>query len=227
MPFSPLPDFLVQRLRRLAGDPSPVVIDLGCGEGALGNLLADLGVPVLGLDRIPPWAGSEVDVVGDALSAPFLPGCADLVIAGNLFRHLLVHDAAAGFLGDWAALLKPSGWLIVLEDEPGDDSPGRKNFADLQVFLQTLTQGRRGRLLPLARFQAIAARGPAQGKWSWGLKANQWPADAQAAARMLRGTGRSPEGEAGRLIKSIATHGLDYGDYWWALWEREGLGQEG
>jgi SAM-dependent methyltransferase len=221
VPFSPLPESLLNRLRQLAGQSSPVVVDLGCGEGALGGLLAEVGVSVLGLDRIPPWAGSEGDVVGDAQYPPFLPGRADLVLAGNLLRHLLVLDPGAGFLVSWRELLRPGGWLILLEDEPGDDSPGRKNYADLQVFLETLTQGRRGRLLPLAEFQKIAARVPARGSWSWGLKTNQWPADAQVAARMLRGTGRSPDGEAGRLIKSIGTHGLDYGDYWWALWERD------
>ena len=204
----------------LAGTDGAVVLDLGCGDGTLGRICARLGVEVFGLDSIRPQLGSAARIVGDAVQPPLLPGQADLVLAGNLFRHLRIRDLGAAFLRTWGDLLKPGGWLVLLEDERCSQPAAALNYAELQDFLVTLTQGRRGKLIRLSEFQTLLPSVPLPGPWKSGLKKNDWPADPETVMLMLRGHGRAPVGEAARLIDSIGQHGLSYGDYWWACWEK-------
>lgn len=220
MPFSPLPDLLLNKLRQLAEIDASLVLDLGCGDGSLGRICGDLGVDVFGLDSTGPTLGSAARIVGDALQPPLLPGGVDLVLAGNLFRHLLVRDPRSSFLRTWGDLLRPGGWLFLLEDERSSRPAAAVNYAELQDFLVTLTQGRRGKLVRLADFQTHVSSVAIPGHWKSGLKKNDWPADPETVMQMLRGHGQAPVGEASRLIDSIGQHGLAYGDYWWACWEK-------
>lgn len=221
MSFTPLPEILLEKCADLAGRGRGVALDLGCGEGSLGTALGDLGVRPWGLDRTRPGLGSAADIVADLRHPPLRPGCADLVVAGNVLRHLLAADRSAAFLTRWGGLLKSGGSLVLLEDQP-DRNPGpARNYAEVQDFLVTVTGGRRGRLLPLAEFRKTAATILPKGVWQSGLKANRWPVDAANVLTMLRGGGGEPGPEAARLMAAITAEGLAYGKYWWACWVKK------
>jgi len=221
VPFSPLPTILVDKLQTLARQTNTVVLDLGCGDGALGRVLASHGIQPLGMDRSDPRWLPGAHISGDALQPPFLPGQADMIIAGNLVRHLLGQDKHGHFLNGWLDLLKPGGVLVLLEDQPDPDSPAGRNLLAVHDFLVRLTEGRRGPLLSLNSFQALVKKSQLAQGWQTGLKKNHFPVDQEAVLEMLRGKGGKPSGEAARLMDSIGKHGLGYGQYWGAYREEE------
>jgi SAM-dependent methyltransferase len=221
--FSPLPEILLEKVGLLAGAASPVVLDLGCGEGNLGRLLGKAGVEVVGVDRFSPALGTAASVVADASRPCFLPGCCDLLLAGNLARHLLRSDRGASFLGRWADLLKPGSCLLLLEDQPDSSTPARRNYREVQEFLVTLSAGSRAPLLDRKAFAGIGEKVLKAGTWRYGLKTNRQRADVQAVTALLCGQGGAPGPVAARLIGQIEKHGIDYGPYWWACWQKDQL----
>ena len=222
MSFAPLPEPLTDRCRQLASISQPVILDLGCGEGHLGRSLGKLGLPVIGLDRMPPWLGSTANVAGDALAPCVRSGCCDLILAGNLVRHLLRSDNRAAFLNTWQGLLKPGGTLILLEDQPDRKRSASRNYAEVQDFLVTISAGRRGPLLKLERFQELVVTATGDHGWTYGLKNNRWPVEQENVVTLLQGQGGNPGPIASRLIANIRKHGLQYGQYWWACWQAPG-----
>lgn len=221
MSFSPLPDLLARKLQQLAMADSPVVYDLGCGDGSLGQVLDQYGITAVGLDRMLPGLALATNVVGDALEPPFLPGQADLVIAGNFFRHLVVGDPEARFLSTWQGLLRAGGWLCLLEDEPSVWPAPQRNYGAVQEFLMALSPQSRGPLLSLAHFRKQYASAFGGDVWQMGLKVNDMMVDPETVIGMLSGGGNQPLGKAAHLIKEIQAHGIEYGEYWWACWERD------
>ncbi len=220
MSFSPLPDALDRILVQLSRVPGARLLDLGCGEGSLPCDLLSGRVTVIGLDRVPPWRGSRAQVVGDALSPPFRAGGFELVVAANLFRHLLTADPAGDFLRLWQGLLRPGGMLFILEDQPpapGGDDPARANYQAFQAFLARLHPEGRRPLLDLRSFLRWLDKnrqGPS--RWVTGVQDNTWPADTQAVLAMLAGDGGVLDPSVEQLVRSIRRHGLHYGKYWWA-----------
>jgi SAM-dependent methyltransferase len=112
-----LPAFLA-----LLPAPGRLTIDLGCGEGRLGRVLADLGHAVVGVDSSPALARLARDAGGyrqvlrasaDSVALP--DGCADLVIA---FMALHDMDDLAGPLDEAARLLGRDGRLCVAVPHP-------------------------------------------------------------------------------------------------------------
>jgi ubiquinone/menaquinone biosynthesis C-methylase UbiE len=104
--------------------PAPAsVADLGCGTGSLSLLLASAGHDVVGIDIAPRMidaarakaAAAAVDarfLVADA-AAPGLPaGSFDVVLARHVLWAMADVDAA---LGEWVALLRPEGRLVMVE----------------------------------------------------------------------------------------------------------------
>jgi len=219
MPFDPLPTPFVEALERCAGSAC-VTLDLGCGDGALATLMAAHGVRAVGLDLMPPAAGTAAAVVGDALNAPIGTGTCDLVVASNLVRHLAPRQPDLGFIANWVSLLKPTGDLFLLEDLPDDRRAAERNFARLQTHLAAVSPASRGPLLS-KRIRGRLASLPGALLREEGQQGNRWPLDAGLVVAMLE-TGRpEPGGEAAALVADIREAGITCGSFWWA---RMGLG---
>lgn len=213
MAFDPLPEALSDLCRRL-GDAGGCGVELGCGDGELLRQLAAAGLWCWGVDRLPAFLAGGARVRGDALRPPLLDGALDLVIAGNLVRHLLPADPQAAFLAGWLRLLKPGGSVFILEDEPGD-GPAERNHRDLQALLAHAGGMGRGPLISrdaFARSLPDALRGRIR---DGGLAPNRWAQDPLAAAAMLD-AGRPAAGSAAaRLSAAIRKQGLACGTMWW------------
>jgi SAM-dependent methyltransferase len=214
MPFDPLPKTLSEIIAGGVSRPLTAV-ELGCGDGRLLALVRRPGVTCIGVDRMPRVAGSAADIVGDACRAPLREGSLDLLLAGNLVRHLVPARPDLGFLAGWLALLRPGGSLFILEDEPASRPGPAANHRDLQAFLARLWPTGRGpllsrtaflRRLPI-RYQSLLADG--------GVGDNRWPQDADAAVAMLERGAPAPGDEAARLAAAIAAGGLACGRQWW------------
>ena len=108
--------------------PSPaVILDVGCGTGSLSVLMAGLGHAVTGIDLSPAMiaqarakaatAGQTIKFeVMEAAEPQLTPGAFDVVVC----RHLLWALAEpADVLRRWAALLRPTGRLILIEGRWG------------------------------------------------------------------------------------------------------------
>ncbi len=223
LPFHPLPENFLQLLSRLEKLPQARIVDLGAGDGEFGRLLGQHGLQVVELDCSSLAAGGSISLRADALQPPLLPGCLDCLLAGNLWRHLLVQDKAGDFLDCWLRLLKPGGTLFIFEDEPSADDlsvfdPAERNFRDLQSFLADLMPHNRGPLVSRDFFLNWANGLAPEQDWQSGIRTNNEKPSAHAVCRMLQanGTNPNPGGEAGKLLAAIKKHGLSYGSYWWA-----------
>ncbi len=214
--FLPLPSPLADLLPELAAGSSPVVVDLGCGDGGLACLLAPFGLGVQGLDLFPPAVGTAANLVGNALQPPLQTGRVDLLLAGNVLRHLWGQSGNLEFLDRWRSLLKPGGHLYILEDEPGAEAPAEHNYQRVQEFLARLSGRERAPLLALEDFRKQVATGQGADDWTFGLQENDMRPDLTAVLEMLGGCGAAADGEVARLIASLKIHGLSYGCYWWA-----------
>lgn len=212
MPFEPFPEMFAGDLERLVRRDGTCGLDLGCGDSDLARRLTDAGLPVWGLDRSPDGA---VSVIADAMRLPVADKGVDLLLAANLARHLLRGRPDGGFLAHWFGALRPGGVLYVLEDEPDLSTPARRNYHDLQAFLAVLCGPGRGPLVPLRKVRPLAERALPGADVRGGRLANRRRADVRAVLDMLRRGEGGDRGEAGRLRRLIARHGLDYGPYWW------------
>lgn len=94
-----------------AGGP-PLLLDLACGGGLLAPHVR--GYRHVGLDlgdsatRIAREHGVTT-VRGDVLRLPFQDGCADVVVAGEIFEHVTDLPAA---VAEAARVLRPGGTLV-------------------------------------------------------------------------------------------------------------------
>ena len=220
MSFTPLPTNLTRILAELEPHRARV-IDLGCGDGRFSSEVARFSLPVLGLDRALPGGGSTACLVGDALRPPIAPRSCDLILAGNLVRHLAPARPYFDFLALWLDLLRPGGYLFIAEDEPVRQPPGAVRYRQLQEFLVRVMPRGRGPLLGLAEFRARSQAVQTGATWSFGGDRNRYPLDAEAATLMLSGVDLDPQDEAARLVAGIRKDGLDPGRCWWALARRD------
>ena len=216
MSFTPLPDALATRLRR---EPGLRVLDLGCGDGRFGRVLADHGADPVGLDRWRPDLGSAARVVGDVARPPLLTGRWPVVVAANLVRHLEQGPALVRIVRTWLELLAPGGDLFLLEDAPGGRSPAQKNYEALQQLLAGLPG--RGPLLARAeiqpRLEATGGRVVAAGSGD-----NVYALDAASVITMLESGAPRRDTPAAALAEAIRRDGVACGRFWWVLLRRTG-----
>jgi ubiquinone/menaquinone biosynthesis C-methylase UbiE len=119
---------MTEALRRLPPPPGPLqAIDLGSGDGAFAEALADLLGPRLALTLVDPspamlraaearlGPGRARLVAGDLEGAGTADGGYDFVLAAHLLEHLPDPGAA---LARMAGLLRPGGRLILSVSRP-------------------------------------------------------------------------------------------------------------
>jgi len=96
------------------------VLDLGCGNGRLLELLQDKKIEYVGVDnsqKIIEIAKEKHPnfqfLVADALSLPFLENSFDKVFSISVFHHIPSEEFRLKFLEEIKRILKPKGVLIL------------------------------------------------------------------------------------------------------------------
>ncbi|MGP3966346.1 class I SAM-dependent methyltransferase [Streptomyces sp. 6N223] len=95
--------------------PGAVLVDLGCGAGLVAPHLAGKGYRHIGVDRSRSALRQARDhgvrgVRGDVLALPLQRGCADVVVAGEIFEH--VNDLPRA-VGEACRVLRAGGLLVL------------------------------------------------------------------------------------------------------------------
>jgi SAM-dependent methyltransferase len=114
------------------------VLDIGCGNGLLGRLLARQGATVTGVDVSPSLVSRakarEVAeplgityLVADATDLPLLTDGSFAVITANMV--LMDAEDGAGILREAGRLLEPGGRLVASLLHPCFEIPGRSDWA--------------------------------------------------------------------------------------------------
>ncbi len=217
MPFAPIPTNFLKYLDNLT-DSGAVVLELGSGNGGFSQVLNKPGINFYSLDNSCLVDKNEVQVIGDALMPPVLSGSVDLLVAANLFRHLLTSDPQGLFLNVWQDLVKPGGSLVIFEDEPSSHPVAVRNYRDVQMFLAKLVGTSRGPLLSRSQFQLLKSVAVNADQWEVELEANHFPADEEVVLGFLAGSEGQVASEVYDLMERIKVNGLAYGDFWWAQW---------
>ncbi|MBN3757853.1 class I SAM-dependent methyltransferase [Paraburkholderia sp. Tr-20389] len=125
----------INDLKRLIDTPiptSPVIVDVGCGQGISFRLLAQTFKPerIVGIDFHEPslelamnaaracrdhadTRATSIDVLhGDCASLPLPDASADIVFCHQTFHHLVEQERA---LAEFRRVLKPGGVLLFAE----------------------------------------------------------------------------------------------------------------
>jgi SAM-dependent methyltransferase len=104
-------------------DGDPVVVDVGCGDGALVRHLARRGARAIGVElgdeplaraRAHEPVGDERYLAGGAQALPLEDASADVVVFANSLHHVPV-DLLDTALAEAARVLRPGGLLYVQE----------------------------------------------------------------------------------------------------------------
>ena len=99
------------------------VADVGCGNGGMVRVMTRAGAKVTGIDcsqgqlaraRKESPAGDEGYLFGYGESLPLADGSLDIVVYFNALHHVPV-DKQDDALAEAARVLKPGGWLYVVE----------------------------------------------------------------------------------------------------------------
>ncbi len=168
--------------------PSPAaVVDIGCGEGRVGRVLAERGHQVRGLDSSRLLAdaardgGGYVEVVnGDATALPWAQDSFDLAVA---FMTLMDMPDPVSAISETARVLRPGGWFCLAIGHPYNRSEAsRVSYFEEFHFDETVARGGVemrfiGTDRPLSAYTgALAASGFAIEELSEPRPGADWPA---------------------------------------------------
>jgi SAM-dependent methyltransferase len=159
-----LPQFL-----DLLPPPGRLTVDVGCGEGRLGRVLAAGGHRVIGCDAAFSLVKAAAEasqpgtwVVADAARLPIRDHAADLVTA---FMCLHDFDDMTAAVAEAARILAPGGWFAIALLHPVFSTRLTGTYADEQPYTLTVdragqTMTYHGRHRPLTAYTtALAAAG--------------------------------------------------------------------
>ena len=100
--------------RWLSEEPPSRILDVGCGDGSLGEQLRKLGHHVTGIDKSSPEHVERLDAFVEADLDATLPseitGPFDIILLADVLEH--VRDPGT-LLGQMRRLLAPEGWVMV------------------------------------------------------------------------------------------------------------------
>jgi SAM-dependent methyltransferase len=111
--------------------PRSLLIDVGCGTGISSRLIAERGVPVIGIEPneemrrkaesepLPPGAPVPEYREGRGEATGLSDGVADVVLSAQAF-HWFDADAA---LREFYRILKPRGWVALMWNERDESDP--------------------------------------------------------------------------------------------------------
>jgi len=114
------------------------VLDVGCGDGVVGDVLTKMGNSVTSVE-LPKIANAAHScqvksiVAGDAEQLGFASNSFDMVIASEVMEHLWRPNC---FIKEAYRVLKPSGYLIA-ETPEGKESlvfDAHRNFFTVEIF---------------------------------------------------------------------------------------------
>jgi SAM-dependent methyltransferase len=112
---------------QLVPAPGRRTLDVGCGEGRVGRLLASAGHRMVGVDSSPTLAalareagGYEEVACASAAALPWAAGSFDVAIA---FMSLHDMDDPVGAIGELSRVLEPSGVLCIATVHPLNRQP--------------------------------------------------------------------------------------------------------
>lgn len=113
------------------------MLDMGCGEGQVARLAAELGLQVVGLDpaftqvaRAASRAGGPEYFQGGAADVGLATACVDAAVACLVFEHIALIDPA---LAELARVMRPGGTFLLLLNHPLLQTPG-SGWIDDQVL---------------------------------------------------------------------------------------------
>lgn len=104
--------------------PAGVALDYGCGDGWLGEKLAQWGFRVLGVDvergfllRARKRSGHVLWALYQGRVLPIKVASLDLVVAVGVVRSLLDRGPLEMAIGEWKRCLKGGGRVIIIETD--------------------------------------------------------------------------------------------------------------
>ncbi len=161
--------FHLPRFLSLLPPPGRLTVDVGCGEGRLGRVLAAAGHRVLGCDAAFPLVKAATEtsqpgtaVVADAARLPIRDHAADLVTA---FMCLHDFDDMTTAVAEAGRILTPDGRLAIALLHPVFTARLTGTYADEQPYTLTVDKARQtmvyqGRHRPITAYtSALAAAG--------------------------------------------------------------------
>lgn len=135
------------RYHMLPGDPSGIILDIGCGAGHGSNSLAKKYGKVRGVDISEEaiayakenWALDNIEFkVGSAMDIPYPDNTFDAVAAFEVFEHL---SDWRKFLSEIRRVLKPGGIVYISTPNKTLYSPGtKKPINPHHVFEMTIPE---------------------------------------------------------------------------------------
>lgn len=200
------PHVIAEVRRAVAGSPSPRLLDLGCGTGALAERVLEEvpGARLICVDLSPRMVeaararlGDRAEVLlGDAERLPFHEASFDAVWCNDSFHHYPDPERAA--FQAWRVLV-PGGALVV-----GDVWQPAPTRAIMNAWMP---RSREATCASTPRRSFVASSGPGSPRWAgveWArLPALRWPARARERSAGVTRHMRNRGSLKGRLARDL------------------------